>query len=676
MNYYRVELELEENRLMDEMNNNGLEGRKRPIIKKTRMINDGFEEYGCMFFADISESWASIGIIATAPENADKIIKRTCKVCGIKYKSMDMNEETINVISGMLEISEASGFIRSEKSIAMQAGIRNLCLHRIDEGEIVYDEDMARKITIFQALKKAEKLPYGDVLVDELNRIYRDTPSKKYYGFPVRYIVETDDIEILTDTQILLTNALYSNNRITNPRFGTLYPFSKRGMRYIDSALAEEAYECAKGCVMFFNLLNIVDRNDNDSVSYDEHILEEACSIAKKYAKDVLTVFLLPQNCQPLVDKIYDYMTYGAYIEFREEGMDFDRSFEYLKAKARERKIRSDKKLLTYLDKEKTYYSQELNTIFEEWFDYKLRNSIYKQYGEVASLKSTVAAKEKKGDAYTELNKMIGLKEAKKAVNEAISMHKAQKIYESKGLKKNDMSMHMCFTGNPGTAKTTVARLLARILKENDIIKTSHIVETGRADLVGKYVGWTAPTIKKKFKEASGGILFIDEAYSLVDDRNGSFGDEAINTIVQEMENHRDDVIVIFAGYPDKMEQFLDKNPGLRSRISFHVRFDDYSAEELCEITKLFAEKMGMRIEPEALDRIHDIMKQAVRQQDFGNGRFARNLIERARMAQANRLIGLDYDEVTTDDVATLRTEDIVVSDYVPKEKPSFGFVS
>ena len=119
-------------------------------------------------------------------------------------------------------------------------------------------------------------------------------------------------------------------------------------------------------------------------------------------------------------------------------------------------------------------------------------------------------------------------------------------------------------------------------MKENRLLSKGNLIEVGRGDLIGKYVGWTAPMIQKKFKQAEGGVLFIDEAYSLVDDRDGSYGDEAINTIVQEMENHRDNVVVIFAGYPDKMESFLQKNPGLRSRIAFHVPFDDYSTEELC----------------------------------------------------------------------------------------------
>ena len=165
-------------------------------------------------------------------------------------------------------------------------------------------------------------------------------------------------------------------------------------------------------------------------------------------------------------------------------------------------------------------------------------------------------------------------------------------MFADKNIGKQHFTRHMVFTGNPGTAKTTVARLFARIMKENNLLETGEFIEVGRADLVGKFVGWTASLIKKRFSEAKGGVLFIDEAYSLVDDRSGSFGDEAINTIVQEMENNRENVIVIFAGYPDRMKEFIDRNPGLSSRIAFHVSFPDYSTPELCDIANLAAKRM------------------------------------------------------------------------------------
>ena len=211
---------------------------------------------------------------------------------------------------------------------------------------------------------------------------------------------------------------------------------------------------------------------------------------------------------------------------------------------------------------------------------------------------------------------------------QALNYHKAQKLFADKGMKTDHPSMHMVFTGNPGTAKTAVARLFARIMRENGILSKGQLVEVGRGDLVGRYVGWTAQTVQKKFKQAEGGVLFIDEAYSLVDDRDGSFGDEAINTIVQEMENHRGNTIVILAGYPDKMEEFLQKNPGLRSQIAYHVPFADYTVEELCQIAELIAKKKGLYFDNQAQEKLTAVFETARKQADFGNGRYVRNVIE------------------------------------------------
>lgn len=197
----------------------------------------------------------------------------------------------------------------------------------------------------------------------------------------------------------------------------------------------------------------------------------------------------------------------------------------------------------------------------------------------------------------------------------------------------------MLFTGNPGSAKTTCARLLAGILKDRGLLASGEFVECGRSDLVGKYVGWTAIIVKEKFKQAQGGVLFIDEAYALNSD--DKFGPEAINTIVQEMENHRDDVIVIFAGYPEPMEDFLQSNEGLRSRIAFHLNFPDYNAEEMTEIFALMMKEQGYTCSKRFLEKAHDLLAEAVTHADFGNGRFARNLLEQTIMKQSARLIHL-----------------------------------
>ena len=291
-------------------------------------------------------------------------------------------------------------------------------------------------------------------------------------------------------------------------------------------------------------------------------------------------------------------------------------------------------------------------------------------------IKKEVIKAAPKGSAYDELQEMIGLSDAKQVIQKALNYYKMQKLYEEKGVKRDRPAMHMVFTGNPGTAKTTVARLFARIMKENGLLSKGQLIEVGRADLVGKYVGWTAPTVKSKFKAALGGVLFIDEAYSLVEDRDGLYGDEAINTIVQEMENHRDDVVVIFAGYPDKMEGFLQKNPGLRSRIAFHVPFADYNSEELCCIAKLIGKNKGLSFSEDAVAKLETIFDLARQQNDFGNGRYVRNILEQARMSQATRLMEADFDSITTEDVVTIKAEDIAEPKAKPKEKRRIGFVA
>jgi SpoVK/Ycf46/Vps4 family AAA+-type ATPase len=176
---------------------------------------------------------------------------------------------------------------------------------------------------------------------------------------------------------------------------------------------------------------------------------------------------------------------------------------------------------------------------------------------------------------------------------------------------------------------------------------------------VGSFVGTTAPLIKSRFREAKGGVLFIDEAYSLCDGWDKGFGDEAINTIVQEMENHRDDVIVIFAGYPEPMEQFLERNPGMRSRIAFHVQFEDYSTDELCEITRLMACRKNLSVTDAAMRKLRAAYDAVRTQPDYGNGRFVRKMLEEAEMNMAVRLLGEGRLDGDSDPVTTIEECDI-----------------
>ena len=327
-------------------------------------------------------------------------------------------------------------------------------------------------------------------------------------------------------------------------------------------------------------------------------------------------------------------------------------------------------------DEGKGYTAANLNKLFDTWYSEKLKTSIYPQYKDTAALVDKVRTEEPKGSAIDKLNSLIGLAEAKQTIEKALNYYKMQKLYMDRGMTSKRPAMHMVFTGNPGTAKTTVARLFAQIMKDNGLLSKGDLYEVGRADLVGKYVGHTAPLVKKRVKEAEGSVLFIDEAYSLVDDRDGMYGDEAISTIVQEMENNRDNMVVIFAGYPDKMEKFMQKNPGLRSRIAFHVNFPDYATDDLCKIAELIAKDDGLYLAPEARAKLTGIFDSARKTDDFGNGRYVRNLIENAHMEQCNRLANMNVCDVTDDDIRMLAPEDIVAPNISPYDGTArrFGF--
>lgn len=280
------------------------------------------------------------------------------------------------------------------------------------------------------------------------------------------------------------------------------------------------------------------------------------------------------------------------------------------------------------------------------------------------------------GTARKELDDMIGLSSVKSILKKVIADYKLKKLCMDKGISTEKPSLHMCFTGNPGTAKTTVARLFAEIMKDERMLSSGVFVEAGRGDLVSDHVGGTARLVKAKFKAAQGGVLFIDEAYSLCDYHQNSFGDEAINTIVQEMENHRDDVIVIFAGYTNEMRSFLERNPGMASRVAFHVEFEDYTCDELCQITRLMLSRRGRRVTDAAMSKLRSIYKKALTDMSFGNGRFVRKLLEEAEMNLAERVSLLDDADITVDLLTTIEECDIPnpPEGKKPSEEKRVGF--
>jgi SpoVK/Ycf46/Vps4 family AAA+-type ATPase len=258
-----------------------------------------------------------------------------------------------------------------------------------------------------------------------------------------------------------------------------------------------------------------------------------------------------------------------------------------------------------------------------------------------------------------ELDALVGLDRVKADVRQLINFLKVQKLREEQGLKSLPTSRHLVFYGNPGTGKTTVARLVAQIYRTLGVLRRGHLVETDRAGLVAGYVGQTAMKVRDVTTKALGGVLFIDEAYTLASGGENDFGQEAVETLLKMMEDHRDDLVVIVAGYTGRMQEFLGSNPGLRSRFNKHVHFDDYGVEQLVKIFKTFCRKAEFKLTEGAEKELASIFGVlcASRDETFGNARAARNLFEATLSKQANRLVALP--KVDRDILSTVEAADI-----------------
>ncbi|HZU01142.1 MAG TPA: CbbX protein [Ktedonobacteraceae bacterium] len=265
---------------------------------------------------------------------------------------------------------------------------------------------------------------------------------------------------------------------------------------------------------------------------------------------------------------------------------------------------------------------------------------------------------------------LVGLKSVKTRIREIAALLVIDRLRRSLGLTARPPSLHMSFTGPPGTGKTTVAMRMATILHRLGYVRKGHLVAVTRDDLVGQYIGHTAPKTKEVLKRAMGGVLFIDEAYYLYRQENErDYGQEAIEILLQVMENQREDLVVILAGYKDRMETFFQSNPGVSSRIAHHLDFPDYSLEELLMIAQLMLSEQMYRINPEAQQAFEAYLKRRMQMPRFANARSVRNALDRARLRQANRLFAKGG-KVSKADLVTIESEDILASRVFSEDIP------
>jgi probable Rubsico expression protein CbbX len=260
-------------------------------------------------------------------------------------------------------------------------------------------------------------------------------------------------------------------------------------------------------------------------------------------------------------------------------------------------------------------------------------------------------------------NELIGLKPVKARIRDIAALLLVDRARAQLGLVSGSPSLHMSFTGNPGTGKTTVAMRMAQILHRLGYVRKGHLVAVTRDDLVGQYIGHTAPKTREVLKKAMGGVLFIDEAYYLYRPENErDYGQEAIEILLQVMENQRDDLVVILAGYADRMDTFFRSNPGLSSRIAHHLDFPDYAPIELEEIAQRMLTTMQYRLSPSGLQALHDYIPLRMNQPHFANARSIRNALDRARLRQANRLFAQKGLKLDRDALMTIEGDDIRAS--------------
>lgn len=612
----------------------------------------------------------SISSSLNSESDIEREIVSLLQALGINPKySIEKEEVSVKEFAKSISDGTKQGFINDPDDICQKytVGDKRYCLRQNDFNEEMIGDDLDSSI-VFQSIEEEKK------------RIFSPSAPKEFICHPVHYVIASDNEDLRIEMRRQLLSALYKANRLKSRRVSiiSLNPLQNVfSANYKESGtIANRLYNKGEGGTVIISGTKAEEENDDCFTPSDNGELEAIMFNANMHRDNVLTVIELDDNEESL-NEIKELSDKMDFVILKENLVYGQGAKEYLQLLAKKDGINNIESLLDKVVQGEGYHYSNLSSLYKTWKEER-KKSAFPAYSSFMSNLNIENAKKPKGNAYKELQGLIGLENAKRVIDEAIAYFNMESFMAKRNLKISSPSRHMVFYGAPGTAKTTVARLFAQIMKENGVLSKGELVEVGRKDLVGKYVGWTAMQVERVFKIAEGSVLFIDEAYSLVDGRDKLYGQEAINTIVQMMENMRENTIVIFAGYEKEMKEFINQNPGLRSRIPFHVHFPDYSDSELLEILKLVASKNNYSLTEGAECKARDIFKTASLSKDFGNGRFVRNLFEKATMKKALRLSSSLDDFISDTELLTLREEDFEMPEEYSNERKTrvIGFTA
>lgn len=599
--------------------------------------------------------------------DVNTLVDRFLQKLEVTYSAIAVKEISITNYFNGLRLSDRNHFIADDYSFAEKAGAEDLFRGREDYfADRVVDE----KKTNEELKSDVDKYHLGDAYREETQRILAGKNQAVFRGNPANYLMISKDEVARRMMARNLISALYRRGRLQSKR----YTIIDLGDRDCSLEGVENFYKINEGATL---LLKVYAENFGEGEHARSVVdMKKVCEIVRKKGSRVLTIFSMDTPSDKNRTRLENYMMGVPLLVFSDSLYKKETAAAELLKMAAAENFTFSRELLERVEKtERSYTYAELVNLYNEWRAEYMGMEVFPEYRQfVTHITEDEKQNVNRSDAYTRLMEMIGLSEAKKVIDGAINYFKLQQEFRNRGIEFNRPAMHMCFTGSPGTAKTTVARLVAEILKDNGILSEGKCVEVGRQQLVGKYVGTTAPQVCEMFDKAKGSVLFIDEAYSLVEDKKGLYGTEAINAIVQEMENRREDTVVILAGYPEEMNGLLDWNPGMKSRIAFHVSFEDYTENELLDITKLLAKERGMLLDKGAEDKLLSIYATARLDKGFGNGRFARNLLEKAKFNQANRFMKKDLQFVSDEEMRTLMAEDFEYEQKKTDGVLHFGF--